>query len=187
MDIEKIVEKLKKLVTLNPDGEYRILHKALTEKEVSKFEKQHKIKLPEDYRKFITNMFNGGVGPEELMPLNFWDSVHNIVYLGSLRNRLDMPFVLTKEWKNNYDEDLADEKNVNRNSIINGTIRICHIGSGNFIFLVVNGAEYGNLWINDRASNDEIVPLKGKHSERVNFETWYNEWLDSTIEYFEKK
>ncbi|MDI9312286.1 MAG: SMI1/KNR4 family protein [Limnohabitans sp.] len=187
MNIEQIKDKLRKLIHLNPEGEYGYIKDALTEDEVLEFEEKHNIKLPEDYRIFITNMFNGGVGPEQIMPLDFWDSVHNTVYLDSLGNKLNEPFLLISEWKENYDndDDDDDDENYEYNSIINGTIRVCHIGCGNFIFLVVNGAEYGNLWIDDRASNDEIVPLNGKLNNRINFETWYNEWLDKEIEYYE--
>lgn len=184
MNIEQVKNKLGRLIELNPEGEYVYIKDALTESEVLEFEEKHNIKLPLDYRTFITNMFNGGIGPEQIMPLDFWDSVHNTVYLDSIGNKLNEPFLLTSEWKREYNNE---NKNYEYETIINGTIRICHIGCGNFIFLVVNGIEYGNLWVDDRASNDEIVPLKGKNKNRINFDIWYNEWLDKEIEYYEKQ
>lgn len=188
MDLNEIKNKLRKLIELNPLGEYRFINEALTEQAVLDFESKHDIKLPNDYRLFITNLFDGGVGPEQIMPLEFWDSVHNAVYLGSLGNKLSEPFLLNNEWKDDYNSQEDDDENFEYNSVVNGTIRLCHIGCGNFLFLVVNGNEYGNIWIDDRASNGEIVPLKnGLVDDRITFEKWYNNWLDSEIIKFSAK
>ena len=43
------------------------------------------------------------------------------------------------------------------------------------------------MWIDDRASNGEIVPLTSKIENRVTFEKWYIDWLDSQIEYYSHK
>lgn len=64
------------------------------------------------------------------------------------------------------------------NSVINGTIRLCHNGCGNFLFLVVNGQEYGNIWLDDRASTSEILPLLNQNGNRITFEEWFFKWLD---------
>lgn len=186
MNIDLLKEKLRKLIELNPDGDFGYINNALSEKDVETFEEKHKIKFPNDFRTFITQMFDGGFGPHQIMPLEYWDSIHNTVYLDSLGNDLSKPFPLVKAWDEEKDKELMPDRE-NYNSIVNGTIRICHIGCGNFIFLVVNGREYGNMWIDDRASNGEIIPLTSKGENRVTFEEWYFDWVDSQIEYYSSK
>jgi hypothetical protein len=179
MDIELIKQKLRELIELDPDADYTYINEPLTEEAVSSFEAAHNIKLPNDYRIFITEMFDGGFGPFQIMPLEFWDSIHNTVYLDSLENDLSKPFPLTNavDFEENFDPSLVE----NSTSMLDGTIRICHIGSGNFIFLVVNGEEYGNLWMDYTCSNDEMLPLTLKNKDRVSFEDWYIHWLDESI------
>lgn len=188
MDINVVKEKFKELIEIDRYGEYGYINEAIPESEISKFESEHQIRLPADYRAFLTGMFDGGVGPQQIMPLAFWDSTHNAVYLDSLENSLSKPFLLTKEWRSNYD-DITDEDDGSDNyhDVINGTIRLCHIGCGNFYFLVVNGPEYGNIWIDDRASNGEIVPLEdGVSGGRVTFGSWYMSWLNAELEGFRR-
>jgi SMI1 / KNR4 family (SUKH-1) len=183
MDIAKLTEKLEELIDLNPDGDYSYINDEIPEEKIAEFEAKHGIRLPEDYRTFLNQMFDGGIGPKQIMPLEWWDSRHNTVYIEGLGNKLSEPFLLTDSWKKNYDK----KEDNNYTSVLNGTIRICHIGCGNFIFLVVNGAEYGNLWIDDRASTGEIIPLTDKEGERVTFSKWYFSWLDEEIEYYKNK
>ncbi len=181
MNIKELKNKFRELIQLNPDGEFRYINEALTEEEAQEFEKKHGIVLPPDYRAFITHMFDGGVGPQQIMPIQWWDSVHNAVYLGSLGNTLSQPFLLTDTWR----DDDENEEQIDYDAIINGTIRLAHIGCGNFLFLAVNGEEYGNIWIDDRASNGEIVPyIDQKTGNRMTFETWYFNWLDNQIKYY---
>lgn len=186
MDIKQIKSKFRKIIQLNPEGDYGYINDPLTESEVLEFEKKHNIKLPEDYRTFITNIFNGGFGPEQIMPLDFWDSYHNVIY-SSMGNNLNEPFPLTSEWKVDFENieksDDYDEYDTYV-TLINGTIRICHIGCGAFIFLVVNGTEYGNLWIDNR-TNGQICPLYP--NKRINFGKWYFGWLDSHIAHLKKQ
>ncbi|PUB28151.1 SMI1/KNR4 family protein SUKH-1 [Elizabethkingia sp. YR214] len=181
MDIEKLKEKLVRLIELDTEGEYEFINEPLTENEVYDFEKKYQIKLPSDFRIFITQLFDGGVGPFQIMPLQYWDSIHNVHYLDSLGNNLTKPFLLKDKI---FQEDFVPTES-NSNSIINGTIRICHIGCGNFIFLVVNGEEYGNMWVDDRASTNEIFPLQSANYDRMTFGQWYDKWVDERITHFE--
>ncbi|WP_420574323.1 SMI1/KNR4 family protein [Kordia sp.] len=180
MDITSIKNKIRKLYEVNPDGEYRA-NEALTEEEVVNFEKKHAIKLPQAYKALITELYNGGFGPSDgIFPLYMWNSTMLPVEgHDTINTDLSKPFLLTKETEIDYDNPAHDE-------ITNGTIRIAHIGCGNFLFLVVNGEEYGNIWIDDRASNDEIVPLQQYGKERITFEEWYMDWLNELIRQHEE-
>lgn len=186
MDISKLKEKLRELISLDTEGEYSYINEAISEEKIEQFENDHNIKLPEDYRTFINEMFDGGMGPYQIMPLEWWDSVHNATYLDSLGNTLSEPFLLSDTWVEDFEVETPDD-DVPYHAIINGTIRICHIGCGSFIFLVVNGPEYGNLWIDDRASNGEIVPLRNTEKTRITFGEWYFNWLDKKIAHFKKE
>lgn len=181
MDIKLIKEKYNRLIDLNPKGKYGYLNEKLTEEEVSKFEREHNIKLPFDYRLFITSMFNGCVGPPDIMPIEEWDSYYGMND-PDFENKLSEPFLLTR--KHDYDIKKKENEYI---EYLNGTIRISDCKCGCYLFLVVNGSEYGNIWVDNRASSDEIYPLTNNNKTRVTFEMWINNELDEEIKYFESK
>lgn len=51
------------------------------------------------------------------------------------------------------------------------------------LFIVVNGPEYGNVWIEDLSSNGEVVPYYNleQNKERLTFEHWMHGQLDHAI------
>ena len=179
MDIAYLKEGLKTLMDLDPTGDYKYINAPLSEAELTAIETEHGFRFPEDYRAFLNQMFDGGVGPEQIMPIGLWDAVHNTVNLGRLGNSLSRPFPFT-EALSFWEADKAPKLTLGTTAL-DGTIRICHIGSGNFIFLVVNGREYGNLWVDDMASNDEMFPLSLNGKPRVSFGEWYMDWLEEAI------
>ena len=181
MDIKQIKEKYNKLIDINPKGNYGYFNEKLTEEEVLKFEREHNIKLPFDYRLFITTMFDGCVGPPDIMPIEEWDSYYGMTDPDFV-NKLSEPFLLTR--KQDYD---IKKKESEFMEYLNGTIRLSDCKCGCFLFLVVNGSEYGNIWVDNRASNDEIYPLTYKYKTRVTFDTWINNELDKKIKYYESE
>ncbi len=188
MDTQQILDKLHQLIELNPNGDYGYINKPIPGSDLLDFEAKHQIKLPPDFRAFINQIFDGGIGPWQIMPLSYWDSTHNAVYLDSLDNKLSEPFPLTERWTRGDFKYGRDGDDFQRNAIINGTIRLCHAGCGTFLFLVVNGAEYGNIWVDDRSSNQEIEPLIDEETGgRINFEKWYNDWLDAEIKRYQSR
>lgn len=96
------------------------------ENDLSAFEQQHSIKLPEDYRFFLREAGDGGSGP-----------YHGIQTLKSAsRGRdLSVPFPYTKstsvEWP-------GDEPA--------GVLELCNQGCGYYFWLIVNGPAYGTIW-----------------------------------------
>lgn len=165
------------------------------------FEAEHSIKLPCDYREFLTKVGNGGAGPYYgIFPLGQMDGTggfeswhQNDGFVGCLSE----PFLLASEWN-----DLTgmppdglvdrDEQEYERQSrtfesrywsacLMNGAIPICHEGCALRIWLVVTGQQAGLLWRDGRADCTGVKPLKTVTGDRATFSAWYHEWLDEAL------
>jgi hypothetical protein len=168
-----------------------LLNNALEESEVSALENKHNIRLPEDYRRFITEIGNGGAGPyygletiEDSLFIDL-DYKRENEYLNPAE-----PFLLTQKWNMEFTGDSSNEqeyqvfeKEYFKDSWVNGLLRICNFGCGVSLNLVVNGAEYGTIWVDDRGSEGGIFPdpYFGQ-SERTQFLDWYILWLNKSLE-----
>jgi hypothetical protein len=64
-----------------------------------------------------------------------------------------------------------------------GLLRLSNFGCGIFANLIVNGPEYGHIWIDDRSSEAGIYPFSktDDFSDRVGFLDWYELWLDQSL------
>ncbi|MEK8130842.1 hypothetical protein WMW72_23325 [Paenibacillus filicis] len=68
-----------------------------------------------------------------------------------------------------------------------GLLRISNFGCGVSINLVVKGLSYGEIWVDDRASDGGIYPDHDLgNTERFTFLTWYEAWLDRSLEEMRK-
>jgi len=47
--------------------------------------------------------------------------------------------------------------------------------------LVVTGEEKGNIWIDNRSSDQGIYPATTEGKERLGFLAWYIAWLDQSL------
>jgi len=48
--------------------------------------------------------------------------------------------------------------------------------------LVVNGTEYGNIWVDDRCNDAGIYPDQHFGNKgRITFLAWYEAWLDKSL------
>jgi hypothetical protein len=63
---------------------------------------------------------------------------------------------------------------------MNGALPICNYGCNELLWLVVNGAEAGNLWWDHRTDRIGIYPFMSG-TARVSFLRWYREWLDEEL------
>ena len=77
-------------------------------------------------------------------------------------------------------DDEVLEKYMSTNHIT-GCLQICHIGHGATYLLVVNGEEYGNMWLDGRIDYGGLKPLLNEKGERVSFISWFTEWLDEAV------
>ena len=166
------------------------LNGCLNESEIAKFEKVNQIELPADYRSFIKNIGNGGVGPGYgLYKLENWNLDINI----EMNNFLSTNFPYTEKWNSIYagntDIEYYTESEEFKNweieyfneKHIAGSLRISHYGCAIYYILIVSGIEKGNVWIDDRASDGGIYPLSTEKKGRYNFNDWYNEWIYESL------
>jgi hypothetical protein len=202
--IKRIKEKIKQLRELDKGfslfgsqkHQYKI-NPVISLKKIREFEATHQITLPSDYVEFLTEIGNGGAGPFYGL-----EPIQNCLYDDLDYKRPDSllnpskPFAHTEPWNLEFqptiDEDDNDEQyDDERNKFgekyydkeqMNGVLAICNFGCAVSLNLVVNGQEYGNIWTDDRGSDNGIYPLhelgnKGK----ITFLNWYELWLNNSI------
>jgi len=156
----------------------------LTEDYILKFEENHKIHLPNDYKAFLKEVGNGGAGPhygmyklENYYQPRFYDG-SDANYVGD--NFLQTPFPYTKS--NPFIEDDIDEvisgeeyaKEFIKN--ISGAITLAHQGCGYFDMLIVSGEEKGKVWV------DATVSDYGMYCAFNSFTEWYLNWINVNLE-----
>jgi len=168
-------------------------------------EAKYHCNFPEEYREFITQLGNGGAGPfYGLFPIEVED--HNHGYCsweeGGLINDLSKPFPFSAEWNLGEEfweaepdpdentpadieeemwekwESLLEEKYW---SIMDGAIPICHQGCAVRNWLIVNGSEKGNVWVDYRGDHEGVMPLTSTEGKRISFFEWYSEWLNKSL------
>src|SRR5689334_18661513 len=118
-----------------------------TTDEVARFEADHGVALPADYRSFLLHVGNGGVGPPAygLFPLGTIEkhaSAEERELWCSLR-RLREPFPFTNYWVWEGGESSPEGT---ENDLNKGTIRLGHDGCGLYWHLVVTGPDRGIVW-----------------------------------------
>jgi SMI1 / KNR4 family (SUKH-1) len=196
--IQRIKDKLldakkadKKLKVFGADRHKYAINKPSTEKEISKFENEYSIKLPECYRTFILHVGNGGIsfansaaGPYfGVFP--FGEKVDELIYDKTekyLKNDCVLYPKMTDEyWKSltfNIDDndDISDEdleKEVRK--IYAGILPIGSQGCTYLHGIVLNGQFKG------RVVNLDIDRQKPQFTFENNFLDWYERWLDEVI------
>ena len=167
------------------------INPTISEDEVSEIEKRNNIILPKDYREFITKIGNGCIGPDHGL-LSLQESMIDFKLRDKPVINLSIPFPYTeawnkKEWIESIDWDRGERPSsaelMEYMSVkhINGCLQICHIGHGATYLLVVNGEEYGNIWLDERTDYGGIEPLLDSKGGRVSFISWFTEWLDESV------
>lgn len=150
--------------------------------EIALFENKHGVKLPVEYKEFLLNLGNGGVGPYYgLYPLEkYRDHYNDHLWEDEdlARDYLNVPFKRTERW---IPEPIVDEPEQDFEGLY-GTISICHEGCGYLFTIIVNGEGYGDIWFDAMVSRQGIMPLINNESNRrYSFFEWYESWLDKEI------
>jgi hypothetical protein len=196
--LEIIIKKIHHLK--NVDKDYKIFGakdhkyefgKLLEEEKIYDFENKYNVKIPCEYKLFMSQVGNGGAGPfYGIIP--FEECLFSDIDFHKNSQLLNpsIPFPYTNAWNMEIESDNEEvinkfEKEYFDDKHITGIIRICNFGCGHFINLVVNGKEYSHIWSDDRASDYGIYPFgyyKMENNERLLFFDWYEYWLDKSIE-----
>ncbi|MDM1377859.1 SMI1/KNR4 family protein [Myroides marinus] len=216
--IKRIKDKISQLEDLDQDLEVfgadtheYTLNPVLDEKEVSKFEQEHKVTLPKDYVAFITQIGNGGVGPFYGLQTLAEASINEeemLVMGNSTSVLLQKSFPHTTAWNpleqlgalddkiadayDKGDEELEEELYEERLEIIGGEehdygrLNLCDYGCGITLFLVVTGEQKGIMWTDDRMNDGGLYPsIELENTANLSFLDWYELWLDNSIAEFE--
>ena len=194
--IENLKKLDKKYSTFGSNRHKYELNKTKSESELREFETNNSIILPTEYREFIKLIGNGGAGPyyglEKLEKGNYAD-----LDSGGSGEKIDLskPFQFTEKWNLNNNQ-FKDEKGEIRHDLkdteyfkpdwANGMMRIANFGCGVSINLIVNGDEYGNIWADDRCNDQGILPFQPNNRNRIQFFDWYEQWLNSSLEPFDR-
>jgi len=170
-----------------------LLNSCLSESTLQEAEAQYSIILPEDYRRFLLLMGDGGAGPEYgIYPLErcLQQSVHDL-------RLLQAPFPHVDAWNMTpedlgLDRDKLDEEYFHeafdeayfKDTYVQGTLRIGTQGCGYGNLLVIAGSERGHMWCDGRSSDEGIYPLPTikRPNERLSFFAWYELWLDQSLD-----
>lgn len=197
--IKQSLDKLKALDkgyrVFGADSHRYLLNKVVKEEKIKVFENKYGIQLPEEYRRFLIEVGNGGAGPyyglqtlEDSLFIDL-DYKRENEYLNPSE-----PFLFIEKWNmkfagnhSNEQEYIAFEEEYFKPSWANGLLRICNFGCGVSLNLVVNGSEYGNIWADDRVNDGGIFPdLYFGQSGRTQFLDWYILWLNQSLDKIHK-
>ncbi|MFZ3474725.1 SMI1/KNR4 family protein [Streptomyces sp. 4.24] len=159
--INRIRTKLSEL----PDTEKAVLGPVLTEAQVSAFEDSHGVRLPEEFRQFLTRIGHGGYGPTYgLLPMERW------VGRGGAQ-RLTEPFPIVPDPEPDGPDGRGDVT-----GSFPGTLTVVHRGCSDFTALVVTGPGRGRLV----ECNAEGFFAPYFHAD-FDFLSWYERWLDFVL------
>ena len=156
----------------------------LSEEAVAAFEVEKSIRLPEDYRRFVTTVAAAGSQP-----------FYGLQSFLKAENQAERPFpytpenfpyflYMTEEEMDAFYGDEDDEENAPINACDNGLIPLCTEGDGMDSVLVVNSKDpevYGTVWYYDLANDCGIIPMRDAESGKLfHFLDWLEYWADRT-------
>ncbi|WP_101257338.1 SMI1/KNR4 family protein [Streptomyces barkulensis] len=182
------------------------LEEPLREDELAEVEAQLGVRLPEEYRTFLTCVGAGGAGPAYgLFPVRRvqgrWCWEGDGADLADLSG-LARPFpeqgpdpeivealLAERPEEEDFEEieefDDAFEAWDERWGAVMfapertaGAIVICHLGCALRQWLVVSGEHRGTVWSDERADDADLAPLLGADGQPVTFARWYLDWLE---------
>lgn len=170
---------------------------------VLRFEVRHNVKLPDEFRRFLLEVTNGGAGPGYglfALDRSEGDDVAEDLSM------LSRPFPKREFFELEeppYPEDDHDEALESYYGLLEnfccempGTLTLCHYGCAIRAYLVISGPLAGSVLLDERA--DGVAPTlfssaSGGHHHRVGrpsssdgtpftFLDWYRDWLQASIE-----
>ena len=189
--IESIMKKAELLSTKNPEFSCCEFppkwEKPLSEKPVFDYENKNKIKLPSDYRRFITTVTRAGTQPFYglISLLKQRENVDDVNVSAPFPYKISNPLYVynlsDEEYDNLYKHDENDRINPDA-----GYIALCDEGCAMYNILIINSEDeetYGTMWFYDLANDFGIVPIMNpKTNKPMHFLDWFEYWVDITLE-----
>ena len=181
------MDEIRQIILGNPNF---IVETRLSINEVLSFEREYKISLPSQYRKFVTTIGKGlkYLNQTILIDFNpnnmFYPPYADSQYADQCRInfRKDFPYtdiwnvpkITLEEWLQQKGEDRWADDHIKyfSNDHISGTIPLRDVGCGIVEILILRGQEKGNIWMDDRYNYQGIYPLKIAQQQRADFKTW---------------
>ncbi|MFG2986993.1 SMI1/KNR4 family protein [Streptomyces sp. NPDC048258] len=160
------IARIQGKLAMLPGTEKAVLGPVLTEAQISAFEDSHGVRLPEEFRQFLTRIGHGGYGPTYgLLPMERWAGQ---VGMGQLAK----PFPIVPD----LDVPTGPDDRGELTGSFPGTITIVYRGCSDFTLLVVTGSGRGRLV----EVNDEGFFAPRFHADS-DFLSWYERWLDFVL------
>lgn len=176
LDLERVADKLRRLARADPhleqfgaEAHRYVLRAPLPEAEVARIEVERGVTLPDDYRRFLTQLGDGGAGPD-----------YGLGALAqSLMPALDAPFPYVEDHDLDdadpaEDEDAWDDRG-ERPPWRQGVLAIGDKGCGYYNLLVVTGPARGQVFFDYTAAENGFV------ASQQAFLPWYEGWLDRAL------
>lgn len=205
--LSQLIARDKKYKVFGSCSHRYVLSAPLSEADVHGFEEKYRFALPDQYRRFVTGVGNGGAGPfYGLFPLGKNDAGHGLASWdeGGLVGKPALPFLHSEAWNLSPDfwagepqpaagisEEDQDrlwaawderlEAEYWNPKVMDGAIPICHEGCALRIWLVVTGPLAGNVWRDMRTDGAGIAPLLDGDGMPLRFLEWYLHWLDTSL------
>ncbi|WP_439621995.1 SMI1/KNR4 family protein [Gemmata sp.] len=129
----------------------------LAERELAAFEAANGVRLPGDYRRFLSEVGNGGAGPD-----------YGLEPLGTFDRDLSRPFPFVVVTDNLTSEEMCRWP---YRAEYPGILEFCHQGCAIYYYLVVNGPTYGTIW----EGRETFYPTG------LTFGVWYRRWLERAL------
>lgn len=199
-DLERCQMAKQKPKIFGADSHQFKLNPVVRKSVLKNFETKHCVVLPDDYRRFLTEIGNGGAGPyygvfkfhemDDGFAFQRWKENNGFVGM------IGKPFPHTSAWNDcqpfpeeddfeNEDLYVAEVERIDNvywnTDNVNGAIPICHQGCAIRNWLVISGPEAGNVWEDLRADEGGLQPTKLKRKKRLTFLEWYDNWLQQAV------
>jgi hypothetical protein len=164
------------------------LNPPLADDDIRRFEAEHQIVLPPDYREFLARLGNGGAGPG--YGLEKLGQTYRAAWSESpgMLGELARPFPHSDAWNADpldgtrpADEQYRRQDDYWSSRHVNGALPICDHGCNLRELLVVTGPERGNMWFDDRADWKGLYPDTKRGGGRLTFLDWYRIWLEERL------
>lgn len=158
------------------------LYQPIAEDEIARWEQRHRIRLPEEYRRFLFEVGSGGEGPPYfgLWSLDDEDPSAEVFRGSFLERELRNPFASVSAWRWSPEDEEANQRacpelreRVRGRDL--GNLTLGTDGGNAFWHLIVTGRARGQVWRSEGLSLLE--------PQAPDFLSWYQDWLSETAGY----